>query len=100
MNHNLIKFNLIAATGFTDNVKRGTAYFFNETAVDNFLINNDLSHIIRGHELMKQGFQLFINGKVATIFSSSHYCNGTNEAAVAFVELKKIRFIKIETNEP
>lgn len=98
---NLLKINntsLNALAGFLPNTKRGTAYYFGEEAVLTFLQVNGFSHVIRAHEVIPNGFQFHCGGKVITIFSSSKYCNGFNESAVALVDLNKIRIIKVDTN--
>ena len=59
--------------GFVSNPKRGTAYLYSEQAVDNFLRENNLTHIIRAHEKNELGFAFHFNGKVCTVFSSSFY---------------------------
>ncbi|KAI1301256.1 Serine/threonine-protein phosphatase PP2A-like PPG1 [Halotydeus destructor] len=83
--------------GFLGNTKRGTAYFFSQEAVESFLRTNGLSHIIRAHEVMNEGYRFFHQGKTATVFSSSRYCNGTNEAACILVADQKLRVIKLDS---
>lgn len=84
--------------GYLPNTKRGTAFFFSEEAVKRFLHLNSLSHIIRAHECVPPGYALHCNGKVITIFSSSHYCGATNDAACILVEREKIRIIRLDTD--
>lgn len=84
--------------GYLPNTKRGTAFFFSEEAVKRFLHLNSLSHIIRAHECVPPGYALHCNGKVITIFSSSHYCGATNDAACILVEREKLRIIRLETD--
>ncbi|XP_074596477.1 uncharacterized protein LOC141851628 [Brevipalpus obovatus] len=83
--------------GFLPNTKRGTAYYFNEEAVNKFLQQNGLSHIIRAHEVIPPGYRFHMGGKVITIFSSSHYCGGMNESACIFVESEKLRVLRLDT---
>lgn len=73
-------------SGYLHNTKRNTGYFFGESATASFLTKNNLSHIIRAHEVVNHGYKLDHNGTVLTVFSCSHYCTGTNEAAVIMVE--------------
>lgn len=84
--------------GYLPNTKRGTAFFFSEEAVKRFLHLNSLSHIIRAHECVPPGYALHCNGKVITIFSSSHYCGATNDAACILVEREKLRIIRLDTD--
>ena len=83
-------------SGFLPNSKRGTAYYFSDIAVDAFLEANRFSHIIRGHEVIPDGFTFHSGGKVLTIFSCSKYCEMLNSAAVALVDgHSKIRLIGV-----
>lgn len=84
--------------GYLPNTKRGTAFFFSEEAVNKFLHLNSMSHIIRAHECVPPGYALHCNGKVITIFSSSHYCGATNDAACILVEREKLRIIRLDTD--
>lgn len=84
--------------GYLPNTKRGTAFFFSEEAVSRFLHLNNLSHIIRAHECVPPGYALHCNGKVITVFSSSHYCGATNDAACILVEREKMRVIRVDTD--
>lgn len=83
--------------GFLFNTKRGTAFYFSEDALTNFLTANSLTHVIRAHEVIPAGYQYHIGGRCVTIFSCSHYCGGLNEAAVGFVHDSKIRVIRVDT---
>ncbi|RWS08203.1 Calcineurin-like protein phosphoesterase [Dinothrombium tinctorium] len=85
--------------GFLPNTKRGTAYYFSEEAVSKFLNSNGLSHVIRAHEVIPPGYQFHMGGKVITVFSSSRYCGGNNEAACIFIEQEKIRVLVLDTIE-
>lgn len=84
--------------GYLPNTKRGTAFFFSEDAVKRFLNLNNLTHIIRAHECVPPGYAMMCNGRVMTLFSSSHYCGATNDAACVLVEKEKIRVIRLETD--
>ena len=83
--------------GYLKNEKRGTAYLFTDIAVDNFLRGNNLSHIIRAHEVINDGYRYQMGGKVTTVFSSSRYCGLPNKAACILVQDKKMRVIRIDT---
>lgn len=88
----------ILPAGFLPNSKRGTAFLYSDDAADAFFELNDLGYVIRGHELIENGFR-FDGQTTLTIFSCSNYCGSGNEAAVVFVEDAKIRVIKLETFE-
>jgi diadenosine tetraphosphatase ApaH/serine/threonine PP2A family protein phosphatase len=87
----------LKSKGFMPNIKRGTAFLFSQVAVDNFLKENNLSHVIRAHEMRKSGMSFHFNGKVATVFSCSFYSGQTNIAAVIKVEENNIIPIQIQT---
>ncbi len=38
-----------------------------------------------------------LSGRLLTVFSSSHYCGGTNEAATVLVDSAKLRLIRLDT---
>lgn len=82
--------------GFAPNIRRATAYYFTEKALTNFLTQNNLSHVIRGHELESDGYRFHHSGRLITVFSSSRYCGNTNKAAAIFVDSRgKEGFIKV-----
>lgn len=85
--------------GFVPNIKRGTAYLFSDQAINNFLKLNNLSHVIRAHEVIPTGFAFHGEGRVITIFSSSQYCGLNNQVACALVEGNRIRILRMDTGD-
>lgn len=49
---------LSANEGYAANSKRGTGHVFDQTALDRFLLANQLSHVVRAHELHQCGFMV------------------------------------------
>lgn len=91
-----MKKNINDDMGYLSNMKRSTAFYFAEKATQNFLKQNNLTHVIRAHEVINEGFKFNHRGKVITIFSCSRYCGGPNKAAAIMIEtIESQGFIKI-----
>ncbi|XP_060801194.1 uncharacterized protein LOC106132186 [Amyelois transitella] len=90
-----LQLELTANEGFAANAKRGTGHVFDQTALDRFLLANQLSHVLRAHQLHPNGFMCQLRGRLISVFSSSHYCGGSNDAGVALVEGGKLRLMRI-----
>lgn len=79
---------------FEDNYDRGCAYFYGIKAIDNFLDQNSLTCIIRGHEFFSDGFSNMADGRVISIFSAGNYIPGIENTpaviTIDFVDDKNI----------
>lgn len=58
--------------------RRGTGFLFGESVFADFLRNNDLQMVVRGHECIMKGYEFAFNKKLVTVFSASNYCGKTN----------------------
>lgn len=55
--------------------KRGIGFSFGTDITENFLKINNLSLIIRSHEVRDEGYSLEQNGQLYTVFSAPNYCD-------------------------
>lgn len=53
---------------------RGAGYTFGRCVVEKFLHTNDMARIYRAHQLCNEGFQVYFNGLVTTVWSAPNYC--------------------------
>lgn len=78
--------------------ERGVSYYYNEKAIDKFLMDNNLDLICRAHQMVVGGYHFFNNNRVVTIFSAPNYCGscGNNGAVMKIDENLECSFIIIE----
>jgi serine/threonine-protein phosphatase 5 len=55
--------------------KRGLGMSFGPDVTANFLKMNNLSLVVRSHEVMEEGYQVMHDGKLITVFSAPNYCD-------------------------
>lgn len=77
---------------FKPNFQRGAYHLYGKIAVEEFLTENNLSKIIRAHEVYQPGYKYFFNEKLLSIFSVSNY-RGGNKGKYAHVKGIKIDLI-------
>jgi len=77
---------------FQPNFQRGGYKLYGEKAVERFLKENDLSMIIRAHQVQTNGYKYYFDKKLLSIFSVSNY-RGGNEGKYAHVKGTDIELI-------
>ena len=65
--------------------ERGCGYKFGEEAIANFLKDNELDLLVRGHSYNENGVSFSLNKKVVTVFSASNYCNKSKNPSGVFI---------------
>lgn len=67
---------------------RGISYIFDEILLERFLKQFNLDLVVRGHQVVEDGYEFFSNRKLVTIFSAPNYCSGefNNSAGVMNVD--------------
>ena len=53
---------------------RGVSYIFSETVVKKLVKKFGIDLIVRGHQIMDDGYSFFADRKLITIFSAPLYC--------------------------
>ncbi|KAF8461399.1 serine/threonine-protein phosphatase 4 catalytic subunit [Kalaharituber pfeilii] len=53
---------------------RGAGYTFGAAVVSKFLAVNNMSHILRAHQLCQEGYQQLYNDRLSTVWSAPNYC--------------------------
>jgi len=68
---------------------RGVSYIFSETVVKRMVDKFDIDLIVRGHQVMEDGYAFFADRKLITIFSAPCYCGEfDNNAAMLSIDEK------------
>jgi len=55
--------------------KRGVGCAFGPDVTENFLKTNNLSMVIRSHEMKEDGYEVEHGGQLITLFSAPNYCD-------------------------
>lgn len=66
--------------------KRGVGVQFGPDVTQRFLAHNNLSYIVRSHEVKADGYELAHDGKCITVFSAPNYCD-TMDNKGAFITM-------------
>ena len=64
-----MKSELEKQNGFVFNTSRRTAYFFSCDALVDFLKRNDLSHVVRAHEVQHVGFKASVTDIIGDVLA-------------------------------
>lgn len=65
---------------------RGSGYFFGKDVLLNFLHQNNIEIVVRGHQCIDSGISVEFNKRLITVFSASYYCGSLpNKAGVLAV---------------
>jgi len=64
---------------------RGVSYTFSVKEVKGFLAAHDLELIVRAHEVVQDGYELFGNRRLVTVFSAPNYSRQPNAGAILIV---------------
>jgi serine/threonine-protein phosphatase PP1 catalytic subunit len=67
---------------------RGISFIFDEILLDQFLKKFNLELVVRGHQVVEDGYEFFANRRLVTIFSAPNYCSGEydNKAGVLNID--------------
>ncbi|GMS87215.1 hypothetical protein PENTCL1PPCAC_9390, partial [Pristionchus entomophagus] len=77
---------MIGLKGYKFNTVRGVSVHFGEDVLEDVLVKLDLRMIVRGHQMMMNGFNFFCSQKLVTVFTAaSYYPERANRGAVLYV---------------
>jgi serine/threonine-protein phosphatase 5 len=78
--------------------KRGVGYSFGPDITEAFLEHNNLSLLVRSHEVKDEGYLVEHGGKTITVFSAPNYCDsmGNKGAFIHFDESMEPKFTQYE----
>lgn len=80
---------------------RGAGYTFGVDVVKKFLQMNDMDKILRAHQLCNEGYQIYFDGLVTTVWSAPNYCYRCgNKASVMEIHDKNHHFFNVFEESP
>lgn len=80
---------------------RGAGYTFGAQVVKKFLAVNNMSHILRAHQLCQEGYQVLYDDRLSTVWSAPNYCYRCgNMASVLEVHTDGTRFFNVFAAAP
>jgi serine/threonine-protein phosphatase PPG1 len=80
---------------------RGAGYTFGAQVVKKFLAVNNMSHILRAHQLCQEGYQVLYDDRLSTVWSAPNYCYRCgNMASVLEVNTQGERFFNVFAAAP
>ncbi|KAI9592349.1 Metallo-dependent phosphatase [Syncephalis fuscata] len=75
---------------------RGAGYYFGSAVVQQFLHMNNMSHILRAHQLCMEGYTVLFNDQLSTVWSAPNYCYRCgNKASILEVSPSLERFFNV-----
>lgn len=78
---------------------RGVSYTFGDHIVTAFLAKHNFDLIVRGHQVVEDGYELFANRKLMTIFSAPNYCNMFDNSG-AVLDIDRLLVCKLTIIKP
>lgn len=80
---------------------RGAGYTFGRSVVEKFLQLNKMSRIYRAHQLCNEGFQIYFDGLVTTVWSAPNYCYRCgNKASILELYSKDVYYFNVFEEAP
>ncbi|CAE7029654.1 unnamed protein product [Symbiodinium natans] len=75
---------------------RGAGYVFGQDVAQKFLHVNQLSHIVRAHQLCMAGYQVLFDDTLSTVWSAPNYCyRFGNTASILEISEEGSRFFNV-----
>ncbi|XP_057651750.1 serine/threonine-protein phosphatase PP1-gamma catalytic subunit B-like [Diorhabda carinulata] len=84
--------------GWTAN-DRGVSFSFGADVITKFLRKHDFDLIVRGHQVVEDGYEFFAQRKLITIFSAPNYC-GSFDNAGALMSINEDLLCSFQILEP